>query len=281
MQKTGIAPAQITVWNGNARQSSEDLVAVEEPLEIKLHYGDEVSRTEVCLAVTMRTPGNDAELALGFLFTEGIIEDVSSVISAHHCENVTREDEKGNVLRVRLKPEVEFDLSGLQRNFYISSSCGVCGKTSVESVMQHCIFNQNTAFKISGKTLCKMPVALNKEQLLFGRTGGIHASAAFDNRGNLLALREDVGRHNALDKLIGYGLQSQRFEFSDCVLLLSGRLSFELVQKAAIAGFPVVAGVGAPSSLAIQLAQKSGITLIGFLKQDKFNGYSFPNRITD
>lgn len=281
MSKIGIAPSHIVHWNGKTCEMREDLVAVEEPMEIRLHFGDDVSRTEMCLAITMRTPGNDDELALGFLFSEGIISNIEDVISAHHCENVEHNEEKGNVMRVRLRPELDFVPDKHNRNFYISSSCGVCGKTSIDSAMQHCKFNNNTTFKVSRSTLCSLPHHLEREQLLFGRTGGIHASAVFNRQGKLLLVREDVGRHNALDKLIGHSLQNSQLDLSETILLLSGRLSFELIQKAAMAGFPVVAGVGAPSSLAIQLAQKSGITLAGFVKADRWNCYTFPQRIIE
>lgn len=281
MARLGLAKRDILIWNGTSKQAKEDLIAVEEPMEIRLHFGDDTSRKEICLAVTMRTPGHDIELALGFLFSEGIIESMDDVISAHHCENVEKEDERENVLRVRLQPNVEVDEEKLKRNFYISSSCGVCGKTSIESVMQHCQVNTDTTFRISQKMLFDLPQRLSSAQLIFGHTGGIHASAAFNQAGNLLVLREDVGRHNALDKLLGMGLTSGKINFGNSVLLLSGRLSFELVQKAALAGFPVVVGVGAPSSLAIQLAAQSGITLVGFAKSDRFNCYTYDERIID
>jgi FdhD protein len=256
-----------------------DLVAVEEPLEIRIGYGLPSERQQKSLSVTMRTPGHDFELALGFLFTEGIINSYNQVESIKHCEAVGRQDEKENVVRVELKPDVEIDFQKLQRNFYTTSSCGVCGKSSIEAVQQHC--NKIAVnWSVAPTFIHALPDKLREAQKVFEYTGGLHASGLFHHQtGELVLLREDVGRHNALDKIIGAKLFESKIPLSDFILLVSGRASFELVQKAALAGIPVLAAVGAPSSLAVQLAQDTGITLLGFVRDNRFNIYSYPERI--
>ena len=260
-----------------------DLLAVEEPLEISLVYGDENSRTQKNISVTMRTPGNDRELAAGFLFTEGIIksnEDISDV-------KLKRINE--NVICVELKENIIVDINKLERHFYTTSSCGVCGKSSIDAVKttgKAVLFEKNSLAEksmvpanVKEKIICRLPVLLSEKQNVFQSTGGLHASALFDLEGNLILVREDVGRHNALDKLIGAALEENKLPFDSHILLLSGRASFELIQKAAMARIKIVAAVGAPSSLAVELAREFDITLIGFLRDKRFNIYCGEQRI--
>ncbi len=257
--------------NGEIDETS-DLLAREEPLEIRLGFGPEKEREQMRLAVTMRTPGDDINLVMGFLLTEGIIQSQQDLISLKHCEDQGKESSKGNVVRAELSPLKELSAEHFQRNFYMSSSCGVCGKTSIEAVHVHCENRAlSSGWKVSTEILASLPGKLRAKQLVFEHTGGIHAAAAFDENGELMALAEDVGRHNALDKLIGHLLINKT---AAGLLLVSGRASFELVQKAAVFGFPLLAAVGAPSSLAVDLAEETGMALVGFLRQDRFNLYS-------
>jgi len=257
-----------------------DLVATEEPFEIRLGYSrSDGSRAEEPVSITMRTPGHDEDLAVGFLFTEGIIRAGSDVQRV-----VTRGQQAAdgliNVVRVELTPGVAVDFKRLERNFYISSSCGVCGKASIDAVAVQGQYDVGaTDFHISGAALGQLPEALKTKQSVFEQTGGLHASGLFDAAGAVVALREDVGRHNALDKLIGHQLLKGKIPLSNNGIIVSGRASFELMQKAKMAGVPLVAAVGAPSSLAVGLAREFGITLVGFLKADRFNVYSRPDRI--
>jgi FdhD protein len=256
-----------------------DLLAVEEPLEIRIGYGLPNERKQKSLSVTMRTPGHDFELALGFLFTEGIIQSFDRVESIKYCEDVGRQDEKENVVRVEVKPDVQIEFEKLQRNFYTTSSCGVCGKSSIEAVQQQCPAIKNN-WSITPTFVHALPDKLREAQKVFEYTGGLHASGLFHHQtGELDLLREDVGRHNALDKIIGARLFENKIPLSIYVLLVSGRASFELVQKAALAGIPVLAAVGAPSSLAVQLAKDTGMTLLGFVRDNRFNVYATPERI--
>ena len=224
----------------------------------------------------MRTPGNDEELATGFLFTEGIIKNVHDITGVKHCDN---SDE--NVVEVELKPGVSFNLKNLDRNFYTTSSCGVCGKSSIEAITTTRLLNINVEDDIqcTPSIINNLPAVLRSTQNIFTQTGGLHACGLFTAEGELLISREDVGRHNALDKLIGASLNQNLFPLHNYLLLLSGRASFELVQKAYMAGIKVVAAVGAPSSLAVQTAASFGITLIGFVKAQTFNIYSGAQRI--
>jgi FdhD protein len=259
-------------------ESKPDLLAIEEPLEIRIGFGAVTDRQQKSLSVTMRTPGHDFELASGFLFTEGIIQDFDQIESIKYCEDVGKQEEKENVVRVELKPEVRIDFEKLQRHFYISSSCGVCGKSSIDSVKISCSTVQSE-LKVSSEVIHSLSNKLRKGQSVFEHTGGLHASALFDSAGNNIILREDVGRHNALDKVIGAMLFKSEVPLSKYILLVSGRASFELVQKAAVAGIPVLAAVGAPSSLAVQLANDIGITLLGFVRDKRFNIYCGDFRI--
>ena len=237
------------------------------------------SRAEEEVSITMRTPGNDEDLAVGFLFTEGIIHahsDVQSVVPrAQPAPNGLI-----NVVRVELAPGVAVDFKRLERHFYTSSSCGICGKASIDSVAVQSRFDlHGAAFRIGGDALGRLPAALKERQAVFEQTGGLHASGLFDARGAIVATREDVGRHNALDKLIGSALREDRVPLADYGVVLSGRASFELMQKAKVAGCALVAAVGAPSSLAVELAREFGMTLVGFLKPGRYNVYSRGDRI--
>jgi FdhD protein len=258
----------------------DDVVATEEPLEIRLAYAaPDGTRAERSISITMRTPGNDEELAAGFLLTEGIVRRAEDVVA---IEMVGPPAPNGlvNVVRVALADNVTVELDRLERHFYTSSSCGVCGKASLAAVAVQGQFAVRDAdFSIDRALLGALPRKLVAEQSVFAQTGGLHASGLFDARGNIVSGREDVGRHNALDKLIGSGLLRAELPLRDYGILVSGRASFELMQKAMMAGCPFVAAVGAPSSLAVELAHGFGMTLVGFLKQDRFNIYAGPHRV--
>lgn len=258
---------------------ANDRLAAEEPLEIRLEYGKADQRQVQNISVTMRTPGNDAELALGFLFTEGIIRKPEDVNSVEHCFIACAEN-KENVIQVSLKEDIEPHLHNIERNFYATSSCGVCGKASINSIKTVSSYtNGVTENQVTADLLYQLPAVLQRHQKVFADTGGLHASALFTLDGELLLVREDVGRHNALDKLIGVALNKHMLPLDQYILLLSGRISFELVQKAAMAGITVITAVGAPSSLAVQLAEEFNITLVGFLRNQRFNIYTEPKRI--
>jgi FdhD protein len=267
------------VEGGRATQDS-DAVATEEPLGIRLGYSRaDGSRAEEEVSITMRTPGHDEDLAVGFLFTEGIIHfrsDIECVVPRAQAQP----DGLVNAVRVELAPGVKVDFKRLERHFYTSSSCGICGKASIDAVAVQGRYDVAAAdFRVAGAVLGKLPAALRQQQSVFMQTGGLHASGLFDATGDIVALREDVGRHNALDKVIGRALLDGQLPLSQRGIVVSGRLSFELMQKAKMAGCPVVAAVGAPSSLAVQLAEEFGMTLVGFLKADRCNIYSRPDRI--
>jgi len=261
---------QVSEWNDGAVRRKEDYLAAEEPLEIRIG-GDPLS-------VTMRTPGNDLELAAGFLLTEGLVTKRAQIVT---LENVVEDSERdrGNVVRAVLAPEAAPDLQKMRRHFFAASSCGICGKASIDSVRARTLEPPNPAFRLDAEVLLRLPEALRASQAVFGRTGGLHAAALFDVKGELLVLREDIGRHNAVDKVIGWALLENRIPLADVVLLVSGRGGFEIVQKAIVAGLPVVASVSAPSSLAVQLARELGLTLIGFLRDRRFVIYSGEDRI--
>jgi FdhD protein len=255
------------------RTRRDDLVVVEEPLEIRLARLGEPGPGRP-ISITMRTPGNDVELALGFLHGEGLIRSNRDIASVREC------GADRNVVRIELAADVPLDLARLERNFYTSSSCGVCGKASLEAVTAMMSAKAiEGAGNVSTALLRSLADGSHSAQPVFRDTGGLHAACLFDERGTLLAAHEDVGRHNALDKLVGSRLLADALPLSGSVLLLSGRASFELLQKAAMAGVPVVASVGAPSSLAIDLAQRTGILLVGFLRGESFNVYAHGERL--
>jgi FdhD protein len=268
-----LAPVRVCRISHADSTVQPDVLAVEEPLEVRLGHVVDGRRIHAPVSITMRTPGHDNELAVGFLFTEGILVAREQVAGVRACGG-------GNVVRVDLAAGVAVDLSRLERHFYTSSSCGVCGKASLEAV-QVCARHRIAEGRpvVEGEVIHHLPEALRSAQSIFDRTGGLHAAALFTREGELLCVREDVGRHNALDKLIGAQFLAGRTPLSTDVLLVSGRASFELVQKAAVAGIPILAAVGAPSSLAVSLAREHGITVIGFVRQDRFNIYTGGERI--
>jgi FdhD protein len=262
---------------GNARRS--DVIAVEEPLEIRLMRdglpeADENGGTGRSISITMRTPGNDAELAVGFLFGEGLLHEVRDVIDTGFCGPT------GNILRVTVRADLPLDLTRVTRNFYTTSSCGVCGKASIEAVTASRGDRRIASEPTSSATIVResvlrgLPDTLRSAQAGFAETGGMHAVGLFTADGELIASREDVGRHNAMDKLVGASLLAGELPWRDRVVLLSGRASFELLQKATMAGAPVVAAIGAPSTLAVEMAESAGITLVAFLRPGGCNVYS-------
>lgn len=326
-------------WNDGAVRAHQDYLVGEEPLEIRVNGRS--------LSVTMRTPGNDFELAAGFLFTEGLIQRAEQIISIEHAKEC-KATERGNIVDIKLAPDVELDLETVRRNFFAASSCGICGKASIDAVRARGVRPANANFRVSAETICAMPEKLHAGQQIFGRTGGLHAAGLFTARGELLVEREDIGRHNAVDKIVGWALlgrqsaqvgervprqtahesvshgalgkvadrarlESQtphagehaprragqeaisydarnsltaaepplpnKLPLAECVLLVSGRGGFEIVQKAAVAGAPVVASVSACSSLAVQFAREMRITLLGFLRPPRFIVYSVPDRL--
>ena len=252
-----------------------DYVSIEEPLEIRLNYLEDDKRQDRTIAVTMRTPGHDLDLAVGFLHGEGILRSSQDCEAVDHCGPPSPDKQLRNVVRVRLSDRCLFDPDALTRHFYTTSSCGICGKASLESVSR--LISEVSVkgnLEIADPVLRGLPEQLRSVQREFVRTGGLHASATFDHEGQIARVREDVGRHNALDKLIGsYVRDGLLGELESLGLLLSGRSSFELVQKAGVAGIPLIAAIGPPSSLAIELATELGITLIGFLRPHKYNVY--------
>lgn len=265
--------------NGEEILVGFDSLAAEEPLEIRIEHGPANSRQIKNVSVTMRTPGNDFELALGFLFTEGIVSGAADVTNVEHVIEYCKEG-KQNVVLVKLNPGISLNLQNTERNFYTTSSCGVCGKASIDAIRTVSvgkIVEDNLILEPG--YLHNLPEILRRNQSVFDITGALHASAIFDLDGNLILIREDVGRHNALDKLIGAAIQSNLLPLNSYILLLSGRISFELVQKAAMAGLKVVAAIGAPSTLAVELAKEFDLTLIGFLRGQSFNIYSGEHRL--
>lgn len=280
MQAKGPVKAIEVVRYGGSERGTEDLLAVEEPLEIKLEFGPEHDRQQRNIAVTMRTPGNDLALAAGFLLGEGLLRNADDVFKIDHCANVRKPEEFGNVVRVELRPGLMPDLSRMERNFYTSSSCGVCGKASIEAIgMAGCPVILDSGRRFSPDFIRELPGLAMDSQTVFKHTGGLHAATIFDAAGNLLVSCEDIGRHNAVDKAIGSLFLAGNLPLQDRVLLVSGRAGFELVQKALFAGIGLMVAVGAPSSLAVDLARQHGLTLVGFLRGDRFNVYAGNERI--
>ena len=265
------------VSKNNAFQIETDTLAVEEPLEIRVGFTENGKQTHRAVSITMRTPGNDFELAAGFLFTEGILASENQIASIKHCGKFPNNQ---NTVRIDLTPETWIDFKKLERNFYTTSSCGVCGKSSLEALAINAKPNGRKDLpKIFAEVIHSLPEKILQKQTIFGETGGLHAAALFDMRGNLLDAREDVGRHNAVDKIIGARFLEKNLPLSDKILFLSGRAGFELIQKAVSAQIPIVAAVGAPSSLAVEAAKEFGITLLGFVRDGRFNIYSGNERI--
>lgn len=267
--------------SGGHQATRRDEVAVEEPLEIQLCTAQASGAAAKSISITMRTPGHDAELALGFLFSEGIITNETWVASVEHCGEPDPETGVRNVIRIGLNADEELDLARLQRHFYTTSSCGVCGKASLDALRvagQRSLKHVGTAFL--RESLTAMPDRLRQRQQVFSKTGGLHAAAVFGPDGEIVVVREDVGRHNAVDKVVGALLRQHRLPAHGLGLLVSGRASFELMQKALVAGLPLLAAVGAPSSLAVQLAREFDMTLVGFLRRGSFNVYAGAGRLT-
>jgi FdhD protein len=285
-------------FSGTEARSAIDLLAVEEPLECQLEYGPAEDRRVKSISVTMRTPGHDFELAAGFLMTEGVVRDSVDIEGIRYVagrlnpvEEETRDERsqegttvlpyqpERNVVRVELLPGVSVSLANLERNFYTTSSCGICGKASLLALRTVCPPRAVNEFQVAAEVLYSLPARLREAQNVFDKTGGLHASGLFDSSGHLFSSREDVGRHNAVDKLLGAEFLADRTPLRDRVLMLSGRASFELLQKALMGGIPMVVSVGAPSSLAVQVARDFNITLVGFLRADHFNVYHGANRV--
>jgi FdhD protein len=270
--RRNVTPVRVVAVHGDARSERADALATEEPLEIRAQGpGQEAQR----VAVTMRTPGGDFELAAGFLFTEGLVtaDDVRRVA---YCDDLDDEEQRYNVVTVTLARP--FDVDRLSRNFYATSSCGVCGKASLDDIAVRCVVVP-AGFTVAADVLVSLPERLREAQRVFDRTGGLHAAGLFDGDGSALSVREDVGRHNAVDKVIGEQLLAGPVPMRDRVLQVSGRASFEIVQKAAVAGIPVVSAVSAPSSLAVDAGGRLGVTVVGFVRDSRCNVYTHPDRI--
>ena len=257
---------EVCKWDGQTARCEGDELAAEEPLEIRVRGR--------AVTITMRTPGNDQELAAGFLLTEGIVKSGRDILRSEHCGK----NEPGNVLNVLLAPEVYVDFDRLTRHVFASSSCGLCGKATIEAVQANLPAIESD-LSLDPEMIAKLPDAMRNAQQTFDRTGGLHAAAVFDHWGKLIVIREDVGRHNAVDKVIGHCLLNNVFPLEQQILLVSGRSSFEILQKSLAARIPIVAAVSAPSSLAVEFAQRSGQTLIGFLRGWRMNVYSHPHRL--
>lgn len=269
-QPRSIDLTQVSEWNDGKVQRKQDYLAAEEPLEIRIGADP--------LSVTMRTPGQDTELAAGFLFTEGLVQSREQILRLDVDESST-EANRGNLVQVELAAEAAREARNLRRNFFAASSCGICGKASIDSVRLRTLHAPNPNFRIGTEILLALPDALRAAQAVFGHTGALHAAALADAQGNLLVVREDIGRHNAVDKVVGWALLENRIPLSESTLMVSGRGGFEIVQKAIVAGVPVVASVSAPSSLAVRLARELRLTLVGFLRGRRFVIYAGEERI--
>jgi len=265
---------RVTVVDATGAHRREDRLTGEEPLEIRVNGR--------ALAVTMRTPGHDIELALGFLVSEGVITRRDQVRTARYCAGATDEGVNTyNVLDLHVGPDAHVDHLALERHGITSSSCGVCGKTSIEAVTTKSAFGvDDDPLRVDAAFLSALPDRLREAQRVFGETGGLHAAGLFDGRtGEVLVVREDVGRHNAVDKVVGWALEHEKLPLRGTVLLVSGRAGFELAQKATMAGVPLMAAVSAPSSLAVDLAESTGLTLVGFLRGASMTVYARPDRV--
>ena len=270
--RRNVTPVRVVAVHGDARSERADALATEEPLEIRAQGPGQEGRR---VAVTMRTPGGDFELAAGFLFTEGLVtaDDVRRVA---YCDDLDDEEQQYNVVTVTLARP--FDAEQLSRNFYATSSCGVCGKASLDDILVRCDVVP-PGFTVGADVLVSLPDRLREAQRVFDRTGGLHAAGLFDADGTVLSVREDVGRHNAVDKVIGEQLLGGRVPLADRVLQVSGRASFEIVQKAAVAGIPIVSAVSAPSSLAVDAGDRLGVTVVGFVRDGRCNVYTHADRV--
>jgi FdhD protein len=272
-------PRLVERYSADRRARLTDEVATEEPLEIRIVDFEDTGTWRRSVAITMRTPGHDAELALGFLFGEALIDDAGAIASVTGCGPQQGTPPIQNIVRAMLAPGVTLPPASLDRNFVTTSSCGLCGKAALSALEQRQIHAVAAGPSLSPSMLLALPEELRRSQAAFDASGGLHAAALFDEKGRLTVLREDVGRHNALDKVIGWALARQLLPLSEHVVLVSGRASFELVQKARRAGIPVLAAVGAPSSLAVEAAERFGMTLVGFLRDRRFNLYTGGERV--
>lgn len=273
----------IIKFNGKIPVEQPDLVVVEEPLEIRLGYGAADNRQQKSISVTMRTPtGHDFELAMGFLFTESIVNHFGQILSIHYCTD-NQQQQQENIVRVELHPNVRFDFQKLERFSYTTSSCGICGKASIEAIQHQCPTPIISSLSVSSHLIYQLSNIVEEKQVFFKHTGGSHVAALVRlknaDSGDLLLIREDIGRHNALDKVIGAAFQQNLLPLADSLLFMSSRASFELIQKAVMAGISIMVCVGAPSSLAIETARSFGITLIGFSRENSFNVYCESQRV--
>jgi FdhD protein len=266
---------------GGTAEERDDTLAVEEPMEIRIGHGPADARAAQSLSVTMRTPGNDFELAAGFLFTEGILASRDQVTDIQFCGPPAPGRETSNIVRVELDNGVQLDMGKLQRHFFTTSSCGICGKASLDALeVQGLQDVSGNAFRIDGSIVHELPARLRESQPVFDSTGGLHAAGLVDASGAIVEVREDVGRHNAVDKLIGRRFLDGGTPLGDHGMVVSGRASFEILQKALVAGLPLIVAVGAPSSLAVGMAERFGMTLVGFASADRFNIYTGAERIS-
>jgi FdhD protein len=268
--RQSVEVTEVVEWIDGKTSRLTDYLVAEEPLEIR------VNGTR--LSVTMRTPGHDLELAAGFLFTEGIVDGPEQIADVQAITD--KNSGKSNVVDVQTTG-AEYDAAMMQRNFFAASSCGICGKASIEAVRRRGLSRPNPDFRITPEILCGLNAKLRSDQVVFEKTGGLHAAGIFSASGELLEVREDIGRHNAVDKVVGWAVQQKRLPLSEHILLVSGRGGFELAQKAIAAGIPVMASVSAPSSLAVKLSRELGLTLIGFLRGSRFVVYSGAERCTN
>jgi len=275
-RRTSKTKTRVRIVEDGGMRVRPDVLATEEPMEIRLLSGP----TKRTVAVTMRTPGADFELAAGFLYGEGIISSPDDILKISYCVDPEIDAEQQyNIVNVELRSGTEFDLRPLERHFYTTSACGVCGKASLEQLELRGCPVISPGPEVSAETIYSLPETLREAQGLFDATGGLHAAALFDGEGELLALREDVGRHNATDKLVGWALLEGRLPLAEHVVLVSGRSSFEIMQKCLTAGVPIVCAISAPSSLAVDVAREFGMTLVGFLRGGRFNVYAGFDRI--
>jgi FdhD protein len=268
----------VVALEGEGRARKRDEIVTEEPLELRLSEDGEAST----LAVTMRTPGNDFELAAGFLFDEAVVRLRDDIIGMSYCLDAAVDPaQRYNIVTVECRAGAAAgDRARFERHFTIGSACGVCGRAQIDSLRDLGVTPIDDAVRVAATHLYKLPAQMREAQRVFASTGGLHAAALFDERGEALVVREDVGRHNAIDKIVGWGLLDGRLPLAGCVLLVSGRASYEVLQKSVMAGIPIVASVSAPSSLAVDLAREFNVTLVGFLRGNRANVYSAPERVT-
>ena len=267
----------VDAYDGDKMRHKRDSVVTEEPLEVRIRVANESRR----VAVTMRTPGSDFELAAGFLLAEGVVRSREQILGISYCKDDDLPDEQlFNIVIVQTAPDASRNLESLERHFHVSSACGVCGKTSLDAIELRGVAPVMSDPRVEPGVVAALPERLRSTQKLFDKTGGLHAAGLFTASGEVVAVREDVGRHNAVDKVLGWALLEDRVPLDDHILMVSGRSSFEIAQKAVAAGVPVVGSVSAPSSLAIEVARRFGVTLLGFVRDGRFNVYAGAERIS-